>query len=229
MKKIGVLIGMVVCLWATNLYAQSFEGTFVMQIMDEGSISRMKFYVKSDQVMIEPLDAGLPRPVKILMHKGSDNIYILMEEQGAKIAVLNTFISPIEKGDTLEVKHQYTFTETGKKKTIGAYECRQVIVDNGDGQKLDMWVTSAMGFTLAQLFDHIGRFTATLNQGDYLEVTKNNEQELYQKNMALEINELKEGSSTQITIRDIVSQLLPVSDFDLKNYTIMDMNKMMGR
>lgn len=229
MRKITFLFGIVFCLGFIRLQAQSFEGTFIMQIMDDGSISRMRFAIKGDHVVIEPIDAALPRPVKIWMKKGDDKIYILTEEQGAKIAIMNTFVPPLEGEDKSEVKRSYSFTETGKKKMIGVYECRQVIVDNGEGQKLDMWVTSAMGFTLAQLFDNIGRFTATLNQGDYAEVTKNNAQELFQKNMALEINELKEGSSTQITIKDIVAQPLPAADFELKNYTIMDMSQMMGR
>ena len=204
-----------------RVQAQAFEGRFVVQIMDDGSIVRMRFMVKGDKIIIEPIDAALPRPIKMLLQKGNDKMYTLTEEQGMKIALLSTFKAPLS--DTIKNK-QYKVQETGNKKKIGIYDCRQVIVDNGDGQKLDMWVTADMGFTLAQLFENIGR----LNAESYIDLTKHSKEELYQKNMALEINELKEGSSTQITIREIEKEKLTDDLFSIQGYTVMDMNSLMG-
>lgn len=228
MKKLLIKTLFLLLVSSLGVLAQSYEGTFMMQIMDDGSISQMIFSVKGDKLLIEPVDPSLPRPVKVFMQKGSDDLYVLTEQQGVKVAVKNSFVVPQEE-KTLSDKSKFSVTETGKKKTISTYECRQVIVDNGEGQKLEMWVTDAMGFTLAQLFENIGRFSSALNQGDYLEVTKNNHQELYQKNMALEINDLTEGSSTQILIKDVKRQTLSSELFDIKGYQILDMNKMMGK
>jgi len=228
MWKIVLQWFVVFMLYVINVQAQSFEGTFEMRIMDDGSISRMLFYVKGDKIVIEPIDETLPRPVRILMQKGVNYMYILTEEQGTKVAIKNTFQLPPDI-DSMVSKKAYNVIETEEKKMIGAYECRKVIVDNSDGQKLEMWVTSKMGFTLAQFFDCIGKFSATISNGDYREVTKNNHQELFQKNMALEINELKEGSSTKITITNIIKKALSEADFDLTTYTVVDMESMMGK
>ena len=225
MRKSIVLFGMLMLVLVLKVQAQSFEGSFVMQIMDAGSFSRMSFYVKGGKILLEPIDETLPKPVRILIQKGNDNVYLLTEEQGAKLAILNTFMPPSK---VASIDSSYNAMETGKKKMIGMYECRQVIVDNGEGQKLEMWVTSTMGFTLSQLFETIGRFSAAISDGDYLEVTKNNDKELYQKNMALEINEQKEGG-VQILIKDIVKKVLPEEDFNLQGYTVIDMKAFQGK
>jgi hypothetical protein len=222
-----VLLLLLVWFCQTSVVAQSFEGTFVMHVQDDNSVNLMNVSVRKDKLILQPIDPTLPKPVKILMDKNSNEIFILTEEQGMKLALKSTFKLPaVVVADSL--KPHIVFKETGKTKTLEGFLCKEVLVDDGEGQKLQLWVTPDLGFTMAQFSEYLGKFSAALNEGDYKDVTKYNTLDVYKKNMALEVKEIKEKDATVILIKKIVKTSLPESDFTTEGYMVVDMNDLQG-
>jgi hypothetical protein len=215
------------CVVITSLSAQSFEGSFIMHVQDDHSVNMMSVSVRKDKLVLQPLDPTIPKPVKILMSKNSNDIFVLTEEGGMKVAIKYTFENPpISTSDSSS--HAITFQETGKTKTLEGFVCKEVFVDDGMGQKMQLWVTPDLGFTMAQFYEYLGKFSAGLNGGDYSQTVKYNSSDIYKKNMALEVKEVKETDATIILIKKIVKAPLPESDFTTEGYMVVDIKDIQG-
>lgn len=210
----------------TTLFAQSFEGSFIMHVQDDHSVNMMSVSVRKDKLILQPLDPTLPKPVKILMSKNSNDIYVLTEESGMKIAIKYTFQNPSASSDSISTK--MSVRETGKTKILEGFVCREVFIDDAAGQNLQLWVTPDLGFTMAQFSEYLGKFSAGLNGGDYAQTVKFNSSDIYKKNMALEVKEVKETDATIILIKKIVKASLPESDFTTDGYMVVDMKDIPG-
>jgi len=208
----------------TSLWAQSFEGTFVMHVQDDNSVNLMSIAVRKDKLILEPLDPTIPKPVKVLMSKNSNDIFVLTEESGIKLAIKYTFKNPPADSTVSSI----TVQETGKTKTLEGFVCKEVFVDDGAGQKLQLWVTPELGLSMAQLYEYLGKFSAGLNGGNYWQTVKFNSSDIYKKNMALEVKEVKEKDATVIFIKKISRTTLPESDFSTEGYMVVDMKDIPG-
>jgi hypothetical protein len=223
MKKI--LFGLwVVCCCIASVSAQTFEGTFLMHVQDDNSVNMMNVSVRNDKLLLEPIDPTIPAPVKVLMSKNSDDIFVLTEQGGMKVAIKYTF----EKPPVDSTKSTVTYKETGKTKKLEDFLCREVIMDDGAGHKLQLWVTSELGFTMADFSEYLGKFSAGLNQGDYAEAIKFNSSDIYKKDMALEVKEIKEKDATLVFIKKITRKKLTESDFTTDGYMVVDVKDLQG-
>ncbi|HSZ72604.1 MAG TPA: hypothetical protein VK750_07995 [Cytophagaceae bacterium] len=225
MKKAIIVLMIMMCSIAT-VSAQTFEGTFVMHVQDDNSVNMINIAVRKDKLILQPIDPTLPKPVKILMSKNSNDVFVLTEEQGMKLAVKYTFQPPSPAADSLKPK--ISIQETGKTKTIEEYLCKELLVDDGAEQKLQLWVTPELGFTMADFSEYLGKFSAVLNDGNYQDVTKYNAYDAYKKNMALEIKEMKEKDATIILIKKIEKTTLPESDFTTEGYLVVNAKDIWG-
>lgn len=224
---IKTLIGLFIVFSSiTSLLAQSFEGSFIMHVQDDHSVNMMSVSVRKDKLILQPLDPTLPKPVKILMSKSSNDIFVLTEESGMKIAIKYTFENPAPVAK--DTSRHITFQETGKTKTLEGFVCKEVFIDDGAGQKLQLWVTPDLGFTMAQFSEYLGKFSAGLNGGEYAETVKYNSSEIYKKNMALEVKEVKETDATIILVKKILKTTLPESDFTTDGYMVVDIKDIPG-
>jgi hypothetical protein len=225
MKKIlvGLWVG---CCCMASVSAQTFEGTFVMHVQDDNSVNMMTVSVRKDKLILQPIDPTIPRPVRVLMSKNSNDIFVLTEEAGMKVAIKYTFEKPLVSTDS--AASTITFKETGNTKVLEDFVCKEVIIDDGAGQKMQIWVTPELGFTMAQFSEYLGKFSAGLNEGDYKQAVKFNSSEIYKKNMALEVKEMKEKDATVIFIKKIVKQTLPESDFSTDGYMVVDVRDLQG-
>ncbi|MDB5274288.1 MAG: hypothetical protein JWO58_2655 [Chitinophagaceae bacterium] len=224
MKKVIIALFMVWCASA-KIMAQTFEGTFVMHVQDDNSVNIMNIAVRKDKLILQPMDPTIPKPVKVLISQHSNDVYVLTEEQGMKVAIKYTFQPPASLAAD-SIKPNVSFQETGKTKTLEGYTCKEVLLDNHIGQQLQLWVTSELGMTMAQFSEYLGKFSAALNGGDYYDVTKYNAYDIYKNNMALEIKEVKEKDATVILIKKIVKTSLPESDFSTEGYMVVDVNEL---
>ncbi len=224
MRKI--LIGLYFfCGALTPMSAQTFEGSFVLHVQDDHSVNMMSVSVRKDKCILQPMDPTLPKPVKILLSKNSNDIFVLTEESGMKVAIKYTYENPLALSDSSS--HAITVKETGKTKTLEGFVCKEVFIDDGE-QKLQLWVTPDLGFTMAQFSEYLGKFSAGLNGGDYAQSVKYNSSDIYRKNMALEVKEVKEKDATIILIKKIVKTTLVESDFTTDGYMIVDIKDIGG-
>ncbi len=214
----------IVCSGMTSLSAQSFEGTFVMHVQDDNSVNMMSVSIRKDKLILQPLDPTIPKPVKILMSKNSNDIFVLTEEGGMKLAIKYTFEKQVadSTGSTISVQ------ETGKTKTLEGFVCKEVFMDDGAGMKLQLWVTPELGFTMAQFYEYLGKFSAGLNGGDYWQTIKFSSADICKKNIALEVKEVKETDATVILIKKINKMSLPESDFSTEGYMVVDIKDIPG-
>jgi hypothetical protein len=81
---------------------------------------------------------------------------------------------------------------------------------------------------MSQFSEYLGKFSAGLNGGDYAQTVKFNSTDVYKKNMALEVKEVKEMDATVIFIKKIVKVSLPESDFTTDGYRVIDINNIPG-
>ena len=226
MKKILVGIWVGYCCIA-SVSAQTFEGTFIMHVQDDNSVNMMTVSVRKDKLILQPIDPTIPKPVKVLMSKNSNDIFVLTEEAGMKVAIKYTFEKPlVVSADS--TPSSITYKETGNTKILEDFVCKEVIMDDGAGQKLQVWITPELGFTMAQFSEYLGKFSAGLNEGDYKQAVKFNSSEIYKTNMALEVKEIKEKDATVIFIKKIVKRTLPESDFSTDGYMVVDVNDLQG-
>jgi Domain of unknown function (DUF4412) len=225
MKKI-VLSLIILCISFIPVLAQSFEGTFIMHVQDDHSVNRMSVSVRKNQLILQPLDPTLPAPVKVLMTKNSNDIFVLTEQAGVKLAIKYTFAKPAVTADS--AAYSITVKETGNTKTLEGFICKEVFIDDGEGQKLQLWVTSELGFTMADFSDYLGKFSAGLNGGDYQHTVKFNSCAVYQHNMALEVREVKENDATIIFIKKIERITLAESDFSTAGYMMLNASDLPG-
>ncbi|MDB5256002.1 MAG: hypothetical protein JWM14_697 [Chitinophagaceae bacterium] len=230
MRKI--LAGLcLLCGVITSLSAQTFEGSFVMHVQDDHSVNMMSVSVRKDKLILQPLDPTIPKPVKILMSKNSNDIFVLTEEGGMKVAIKYTFENPpvpavVAPVDT--IPSEISVKETGNTKTLEGFVCKEVFINDLSGMKLQLWVTPDLGFTMAQFSEYLGKFSAALNGGDYAQTVKFNSTAIYKKNMALEVKEVKETDATVILIKKIVKAVLPESDFTTDGYMVVDIKDIPG-
>lgn len=214
----------IVCGGITSSLAQSFEGTFVMHVQDDNSVNMMSVAVRKDKLILQPLDPTIPKPVKILLSKNSNDIFVLTEEGGMKVAIKYTFQKHIEDSTGSVI----TVQETGNTKTLEGFVCKEVFMDDGAGMKLQLWVTPELGFSMAQFYDYLGKFSAGLNGGDYWQTVKFSSSDISKKNIALEVKEVKETDATVILIKKISKATLPEMDFSTEGYVVVDIKDIPG-
>lgn len=214
----------IVCSGITSLSAQSFEGTFVMHVQDDNSVNMMNVSVRKDKLILQPLDPTIPKPVKILMSKNSNDIFVLTEEAGRKLAIKYTFQKQMADSTGAVI----TVQETGNMKTLEGFVCKEVFMDDGSGMKLQLWVTPELGFSMSQFYEYLGKFSAGLNGGDYWQTVKFSSSDICRKNIALEVKEVKDTDATVILIKKINKAALPESDFSTEGYMVIDIKDIPG-
>ncbi len=229
MRKILVVIGLICCVFS-SVQAQSFEGSFVMHIQDDNSVSMMNVFVRKDKVIFQPVDPSA-RPVKILLSKSNNDVFVLMEANDMKLAIKSTVVPPAivpsnPPSDSLPPP-RFGVRETGKTKTLEGYLCKEVIVSDF-AKEYQLWITPELGFTMAEFYEYLAKFSAAVNEGDYEEIVKFNSMDVYKNNMSLETKEIKEKDATVILIKKIVKTTLPESDFSTEGYRIVDRKDLHG-
>ncbi len=214
MKKI-IISALFSLLFAGGIFAQkSGEGTFTVvsesAAMKEANAS-MECFLKDGNLLMkvhsEQLGGML---VNILMDSKTNSKYMLMDNGGKTAIKIKT--PPMVAGATPVV------TETNEKKVIDGYNCHKFIIKS-DKNTSDVWVTSDVDFSFAEIFGALTKSTGISTVPAGLKGCP-----------VLISSSDNNGAKTTLSLKNFKKTSVDSKMFDLTGYSIteMDLPAMMG-
>jgi len=213
LKVAGILVGFSMSLTAQNI-------SFNMEVTTPKSKEPMNMRVvsSSDKTVMQLTNMSQQQnSMKILIDNATDKKYILMDNNGEKIA---TMVNPFEVEKAMESAKEPKITATKETRTIDGYQCTKVIAET-DEVTSDLWLTQEAGFTYNELYKIFNSTKGTPGARASLPALKD------VKGFPIEIvskQKSKEGSVT-VRIKDISRAKVDPQYFSLDGYKVVNMMK----
>lgn len=207
------------------LIQSDFTGSFTMEITElkngkpgkEGPV-RISYYVKGDEVAIQPENTGNGNTIMIFNVKDKTMTTLIEqkgEKTGVKMKMPDVMLNSVSDNDS-----DYSITKTDESKEIDGYNCRKYLIDSKDNTGF-AWVTEDVDLDFEKMF--------TFLQGDKQKGSQMQEfSEM--EGVPLEMYTKSKNKNEEFTMKmlNLKTGEVDAAIFNTAGYEIMDMQNMMN-
>ncbi len=176
----------------------------------------LDFYIKGKKALIEVNKKSRSLSVNMLIDKAQSDFYVLMDQNGRKMAMKQKLKTLQEE----QKNNEQNIRKTDQTKTIKGYKCRLYKIDQKN-YKGNAWVTREIDINMGAMFNVINKNPARKGKGGSMMASDYPEKGVV---MQSDLEHKKKDGNIKMTLKSVDKKSISKKRFDISDYQVMDVS-----